>query len=128
VPGRISAPVFFVVEAHEQEAHARNSGRDTMTIRSQERTDARLVRDALAAALRAPAAAALGAPGAAASADRATRLDAVVAALIDKAAGGDLAAIKEVFDRVEGRPGQASANEPELPRAVVFGWKNEGFP
>lgn len=91
-----------------------------MTIRSQERTDARLVRDALAAALRAPAAAA--------SADGATRLDAVVAALIDKATGGDLAAIKEIFDRVEGRPGQAAANEPELPRAVVFGWKNEGFP
>lgn len=75
----------------------------------------RLVRDALAAALRAPAE------------GGATRLDAVLAALIDKAAGGDLAAIKEIFDRLEGRPGQAS-HEPELPRNVVFGWKREGFP
>jgi hypothetical protein len=100
-----------------------------MTMRTQERTDGRLVRDALAAALRAPAAGALRAPAAAtAAADGATRLDAVVAALIDKAAGGDLAAIKEVFDRVDGRPGQAVAPEPDQPRAVVFGWKNEGFP
>lgn len=83
-------------------------------MRSQPPGDSRLVRDALAAALRAPAA------------DGTTRLDAVLAALLDKAAGGDLAAIKEVFDRAEGRPGP-TASEPDLPQRVVFGWKRDGY-
>ena len=77
--------------------------------------EGRLVRDALVAALRAPAV------------EGAARIDQVVTALLDKAAGGDLAAIKEIFDRVEGRPGPAAA-EPEAPRKLVFGWRNEGFP
>jgi hypothetical protein len=76
--------------------------------------EAKLVRDALAAALRAPAE------------GFGTALDRILAALIEKAAGGDLATAKELFDRVDGRTAPAAA-EPEPPQTVVFGWKNEGF-
>lgn len=34
-----------------------------------------------------------------------TNIDAIVEQLISKARGGDLAAIREVFDRIDGRPG-----------------------
>jgi hypothetical protein len=77
--------------------------------------EGRLVREALIATLRARAP------------DGMTWIEKVVLAIIEKGAGGDLAAVKEIFDRVEGRPGQAAA-EPEAPRKLVFGWRNEGFP
>lgn len=74
----------------------------------------RFLRESLLAALRQP------------NAEGGTAMDRVLAALIEKAAGSDLGAIKEIFDRLAGRPGQA-AGEPEPPRKLVFGWKNEGF-
>ena len=43
--------------------------------------------------------------------------------LTDKAADGDMQAIKEVYDRADGRSAQAPA-APETPRLVTFRWKN----
>jgi ribosomal protein L17 len=39
----------------------------------------------------------------------------IVDALIDKARGGDIAAIKEIFDRVEGKPTQPIAGDDDAP-------------
>jgi hypothetical protein len=43
-----------------------------------------------------------------------TRLDAIVRTLVDRAATGDVAAIREVFDRTAGWPGQALKVEAGL--------------
>jgi hypothetical protein len=43
--------------------------------------------------------------------------------LADKAADGDMPAIKEVFDRCDGRSVQAAA-APEAPKLVTFRWKD----
>ena len=43
--------------------------------------------------------------------------------LADKAADGDMPAIKEVFDRSDGRSVQAAA-APETPKLVTFRWKD----
>jgi hypothetical protein len=52
------------------------------------------------------------------------RLQLIAAKLVEKAVAGDLAAIKEVFDRVDGRPTQPDTPEdaaPELkPLRVVI--------
>lgn len=46
---------------------------------------------------------------------KATRARMIVNALIDRAIGGDVAAAKEAFDRIEGKVPQAIAGDPENP-------------
>jgi hypothetical protein len=48
---------------------------------------------------------------------RVAKIDLVARALIDKAIGGDAAAIKEIFDRVDGRAG---TTEPAGRRAITL--------
>ena len=43
--------------------------------------------------------------------------------LVGKAADGDMPAIKEVFDRSDGRSAQGAA-APEAPKLVTFRWKD----
>jgi hypothetical protein len=47
--------------------------------------------------------------------------------LVDKAVEGDMQAIKELLDRVDGKPG-ASTTVDEAPRKVTFEWKNYRYP
>jgi hypothetical protein len=50
----------------------------------------------------------------------------IVASLITKAIDGDLAAIREIFDRIDGKaPTAASGAGAEEPRQVVFRWKDD---
>jgi hypothetical protein len=81
----------------------------------------KLMRDALILALSREAEDGEGAPT--------KRLNLIAARLVEKAEGGDLAAIKEVFDRVDGKPTQPEAAEdgaPELKpiRVVIVDPKN----
>lgn len=72
----------------------------------------KLMRDAIMVALQREAEGADGKP---------TKKLAIIAAkLVDKAAEGDIAAIKEVADRVDGKPPQAIIGDPENPLAVDF--------
>jgi len=47
--------------------------------------------------------------------------------LVDKAVEGDMHAIKELLDRVDGKPG-GSTTVDEAPRKVTFEWKNYRYP
>ena len=58
------------------------------------------------------------APGA-----NAPNLRRIVDNLIGKAIDGDLAAIREIFDRIEGKAATAATEEPTK---VVFEWKSNG--
>ena len=50
----------------------------------------------------------------------------IVDTLIGKAIDGDLSAIKEIFDRIDGKAPTATAGAgPEEPRQVVFRWKGD---
>jgi hypothetical protein len=50
----------------------------------------------------------------------------IVDNLIAKAIDGDLSAIKEVFDRIDGKaPTAAAGTGAEEPKKVVFAWKGE---
>ena len=50
----------------------------------------------------------------------------IVASLIGKALDGDLAVIKEIFDRIDGKaPTAASGAGTDEPRQVVFRWKGD---
>jgi hypothetical protein len=50
----------------------------------------------------------------------------IVASLVGKAIDGDLAAIREIFDRIDGKaPTTASSAGSEEPRQVVFRWKDD---
>jgi ribosomal protein L17 len=70
---------------------------------------------ALVAALQAAA------PDAAAS-----NLRRIVDTLVGKARDGDLAAIREIFDRIDGKaPAAAAGAAPQEPRQVEFNWKGE---
>jgi hypothetical protein len=57
-------------------------------------------------------------------ADR-SNLRRMVDALISKAVDGDLAAIREIFDRIDGKAGSAHSAGGEEPCKVEFGWKSE---
>jgi hypothetical protein len=52
-----------------------------------------------------------------------TKLQLIADKLVDKAADGDMSAVKEVFDRSDGRSVQAAA-APEAPKLVTFRWKD----
>jgi hypothetical protein len=61
------------------------------------------------------------APGA-----EAPNLARVVASLIARAIDGDLAAIREIFDRIDGKAQTAASGAgSEEPRQVVFQWKGD---
>lgn len=51
-------------------------------------------------------------------------IDDLAEALLDKCAEGDMAAIKELGDRLDGKPAQVIAGDPEgVPVKVEIGWK-----
>ena len=61
------------------------------------------------------------APGA-----QASSLRRIVDTLIGKAIDGDLSAIREIFDRIDGKaPAAAAGIAPEEPQKVVFQWKSD---
>lgn len=45
---------------------------------------------------------------------------------VDMAVAGDMQAIKEIGDRLDGKPAQAVMGEDGGPVAIVFRWQNEG--
>jgi hypothetical protein len=49
----------------------------------------------------------------------------MVDSLIAKALDGDLSAIREIFDRIDGKAPAAAGAEPAEPRQVVFKWKGD---
>ena len=55
----------------------------------------------------------------------ATNLRRIVAGLVGKAVEGDLAAIREIFDRVDGKAVAAAAPEDDQPQKVIFEWNSE---
>jgi hypothetical protein len=58
--------------------------------------------------------------------EEATNLRRIVDSLVGKAIDGDLAAIREIFDRVDGKAVAAvRAGEDEQPQKVVFEWNRE---
>lgn len=46
--------------------------------------------------------------------------------LIDLCEQGDLSALKELGDRLDGKPAQAIVGDDGGPMAIVFRWQNEG--
>jgi hypothetical protein len=44
--------------------------------------------------------------------------------LIDKALAGDVAAIREIHDRVDGKPFKATAGADRTPTKVIFEWND----
>lgn len=70
----------------------------------------KLMRDALIVALNREATDADGKPT--------KKLALVAAALVEKAVGGDVQAAKEIADRVDGKPVQAIAGDPENPTPI----------
>ena len=47
------------------------------------------------------------------------KLNVLAANLVDKAIGGDVPAMKEVGDRLDGKPAQTIAGDPENPAMVI---------
>lgn len=72
----------------------------------------KLMRDALSVALHRAAVDADGKPT--------KRLNNVAAALVTAAEGGDISAIKEIFDRVDGRTPQAIIGDPDQPLTIAL--------
>ena len=54
-----------------------------------------------------------------------SRLRTVVMALIGRAAQGDVSAIREIFDRIDGKALPAAAAEKAVPTTVTFRWMTE---
>jgi hypothetical protein len=52
----------------------------------------------------------------------ATQLELIARALIDKGAGGDVVAIREVFDRTGGKTTAAPPDTDAEPQKVMVGW------
>jgi hypothetical protein len=61
-----------------------------------------------------------------AAGEDATNLRRVVDSLVKKASDGDLAAIREIFDRIDGKAvaGSAAADDDQ-PQKVIFEWNRE---
>ena len=58
--------------------------------------------------------------------ERVERLNALAQALIDKAAEGDMGALKELGDRLDGKPAQAITADPDGEAFKhVFEWKRD---
>jgi hypothetical protein len=55
---------------------------------------------------------------------KACNLDLIVEAMVAKAVAGDLAAAREVFDRIGGKPAQGVRPPPE-PRKYIISWKGD---
>ena len=51
-----------------------------------------------------------------------SRLEQLSRSLIDKGSGGDVAAIREVFDRTAGKTGPALPESETEPQTVTFEW------
>jgi hypothetical protein len=56
--------------------------------------------------------------------DDVKRLRAVARALLDKAESGDVAAIRELADRLDGKVTQGVTNDDDTPLKVTFAWKS----
>ena len=54
----------------------------------------------------------------------ASNLRRIVRKLIADAIEGDLSAMREIFDRVDGKPVSASAGGDQQPRKVIVSWKS----
>ncbi len=54
----------------------------------------------------------------------ADKLRLIARRLVDKAADGDLQAIKEVLDRVDGKPAPSAGDDEQRPRQVSIRWKD----
>jgi hypothetical protein len=55
--------------------------------------------------------------------DRRAALDELASKLLDKAAEGDMVALKELGDRLDGKPAQAIVGDPEAPPVKMeIGW------
>lgn len=54
--------------------------------------------------------------------DRRAALDDLAAKLLDKAAEGDMSALKELGDRLDGKPAQTIAGDPESPLRAEISW------
>lgn len=58
--------------------------------------------------------------------DRLAALNALAEQLLLKAEAGDMTALKELGDRLDGKPAQAIGGADDLgPLKIVFGWKSE---
>src|SRR3546814_19677478 len=83
----------------------------TTLFRSAGRKPDKLMRDALVLALKREAEGADGKPT--------KRLQAIAEKLVEKAEAGDVQAIREIFDRVDGKPVQAIAGDPDSPVSII---------
>jgi hypothetical protein len=52
------------------------------------------------------------------------KLQLVARTLVDKAIAGDVAALKELQDRIDGKPPPATASADKRPKLVTFQWKD----
>lgn len=59
------------------------------------------------------------------AADRREALDELAGVLLNKAAEGDMAALKEIGDRLDGKPAQTIAGDSDAPLHAVFTWLNK---
>lgn len=71
----------------------------------------KLMRDALMVALNREAVDADG--------QKTKKLNIIAAKLVELAVGGDIQAIKEISDRVDGKPSQAIVGDPDQPLALL---------
>lgn len=77
----------------------------------------KLMRDALMIALKREA---TGAGGV-----KTRKLNLIASKLVDLAVAGDMQAIKEIGDRVDGRPAQMVVGDQDQPVGFVFRWADE---
>ena len=58
----------------------------------------------------------------------ADKLRQIARALVDKAGQGDMTAIKEILDRIDGKSPTAAPDTDAVPSRVSFTWKSPGLP
>jgi len=54
------------------------------------------------------------------------KLEMLADKLVDKALEGDVSALKEIGDRIDGKPAQAITGEADAPIELIMRWANEG--